>query len=130
MEETQRASNPWRALFPISVAVLIMAIDDGVLSLALPSIADEFQASTSELQWAYNSYLLTFAALMLTMGVLGDRLGRKRLFQTGVVLFGICSLAAALSTSIENIVLATKAIKIATQPKRGVGRICAFFSSG
>lgn len=101
----QRDINPWKALFPISVAVLILAIDDGVLSLALPSIADEFKASTSDLQWAYNSYLLTFAALILTMGALGDRIGRKRLFLAGTVLFGISSLAAALSVSIEMLIV-------------------------
>jgi len=99
MEEVKANKKPWIILLPIGVAALIFAIDDGVLNLALPSIADAFEASTSELQWAYNAYLLTFAALMLTMGALGDRLGRKLLFQVGIILFGISSLAAALSTS-------------------------------
>ena len=105
MEEVQANQKPWIILLPISVAVLIFAIDDGVLNLALPSIADAFEASTGELQWAYNAYLLTFAALMLTMGALGDRLGRKRLFQVGIVIFGISSLAAALSTSMVMLIV-------------------------
>ena len=83
----------------LCLAVLICAIDDGILHLALPAISKEFQASISELQWAINAYLLAFAALLLTMGALGDRFGRKRMFQVGLILFGVSSLAAALSTS-------------------------------
>ncbi|MCP4613818.1 MAG: MFS transporter, partial [Planctomycetes bacterium] len=98
---------------PIGVAALFLAIDDGVLNLALPAIADEFGASTSQLQWAYNSYLLTFAALMLTMGALGDRLGRKRLFQAGIILFGISSLAAALSTSMAMLIVSRGVMGVA-----------------
>ena len=105
MEEVQANKKPWIVLLPIGIAALILAIDDGILNLALPAIADEFEASTSELQWAYNAYLLTFAALMLTMGALGDRLGRKRLFLAGIVLFGISSLAAALSISMAMLIV-------------------------
>jgi EmrB/QacA subfamily drug resistance transporter len=83
----------------LCLAVLICAIDDGILHLALPAISKEFQASISELQWAINAYLLAFAALLLTMGALGDRFGRKRMFQVGLIVFGASSLAAALSTS-------------------------------
>jgi len=89
----------------LCVAVLILAIDDGILNLALPAISNEFQASTSELQWSINAYLLSFAALLLTMGALGDRFGRKRMFQIGLVLFGISSLAAALSTSMVMLIM-------------------------
>jgi EmrB/QacA subfamily drug resistance transporter len=109
MEEAKAINKPWIVLLPIGVAALILAIDDGILNLALPSIAGEFKASVSQLQWAVNAYLLTFAALMLTMGALGDRLGRKRLFLAGIVLFGIGSLAAALSTSMA-MLIASRAI--------------------
>jgi len=98
-QESKKDRGPWAAVAFLCLAVLILAIDDGVLNLALPAISNEFQASTSELQWAINAYLLSFAALLLTMGALGDRFGRKRMFQAGLLLFGISSLAAALSTS-------------------------------
>ncbi|MFA4835107.1 MAG: MFS transporter [Dehalococcoidia bacterium] len=88
----------------LCLSVLILAIDDGVLNLALPSISNEFRASTSQLQWAINAYLLAFAALLLTMGALGDRFGRKRMFQAGLVIFGISSLGAALSTSMGTLI--------------------------
>ena len=98
-EEIGRPSRPWVALAFLCVAVLILAIDDGVLNLALPAISNEFQASIGELQWAVNAYLLSFGALLLVMGALGDRFGRKRMFHVGLILFGISSLGAALSIS-------------------------------
>ena len=99
MEETRRDSRRWSSVAFLCLAVLVLGIDDSVLNLALPSISKEFQASTTELQWAINAYLLAFAALLLTMGGLGDRFGRKRMFQVGTILFGLSSLWAALSTS-------------------------------
>jgi len=98
-EETARESGRWAAVAFLCVAVLVLGMDDSVLNLALPSISEDFQASTSELQWAINAYLLAFAALLLTMGAIGDRLGRKLMFQAGMLLFGLSSLGGALSTS-------------------------------
>ena len=98
-EEIKRVSRPWVAVAFLCLPVLIVAIDDGVLNLALPAISKEFQASTSELQWAINAYLLAFAALLLPMGALGDRLGRKKMLLIGLSLFACGSLTAALSTS-------------------------------
>ncbi len=95
----RRDRGPWVAVAFLCLTVLILAIDDGILNLALPAISNEFQASTSELLWTINAYLLSFAALLLTMGALGDRFGRKRMFLSGLLLFGVSSLAAALSTS-------------------------------
>ena len=98
-EEIRGPSRPWVVLAFLCVAVLTIATDDGVLNLALPAISNEFQASIGELQWAINAYFLAFVALLLTMGSLGDRFGRKRMFLVGMVLVGIGSLASALSTS-------------------------------
>jgi EmrB/QacA subfamily drug resistance transporter len=83
---------------------VILGIDDTVLNLVLPPIAREFLASTGELQWMINAYLLAFVALLLTMGTLGDRFGRKRMFQLGLVMFAFSSLAAALSTSMTMLI--------------------------
>ena len=97
-------SRPWVAVAFLCLAVLIVGIDDTVLNLVLPPISREFLASVSELQWMINAYLLAFVALLLTMGTLGDRYGRKRMFQLGLIVFGLSSLAAALSTSIEMLI--------------------------
>jgi len=103
-EETRRPSRLWVAVAFLCLSVLILGMDDSILNLALPSISKEFEASISELQWAINAYLLAFAALLLTMGALGDRFGRKRMFQVGLVLFGFGSLAGALSTSMSMLI--------------------------
>src|SRR5262245_13550072 len=77
----------------LSLSLLIIGLDNTILNVALPSLQEEFGASTSTLQWIVDSYLLVFAGLLLTMGTLGDRFGRKRALQAGLVLFGAASLA-------------------------------------
>ena len=105
MTEASRSySRPWVAVAFLCLAVLIVGIDDTVLNLVLPSISREFMASVSELQWMINAYLLAFVALLLTMGTLGDRYGRKRMFQLGLIVFALSSLAAALSVSMAMLI--------------------------
>lgn len=89
----------WTGLIFISISLLVISLDNTILNVALPSISASLGASASELQWIVDAYILVFAALLLTMGALGDRWGRKRALQVGLVLFGIGSLAAALSNS-------------------------------
>jgi len=96
---SKKDRGPWISVVFLCLTVLILAIDDGILNLALPAISQEFQASTSELLWTISAYMLSFAALLLTMGALGDRFGRKRLFIAGLALFGVSSLVAVFSTS-------------------------------
>ena len=82
----------WRTLAVLSLSLLIIGLDNTILNVALPSLQEEFDASTSTLQWMVDSYLLVFAGLLLAMGTLGDRFGRKRALQTGLILFGGASL--------------------------------------
>ena len=103
-EASKSYSRPWIGLAFLCLAVLIIGIDDTVLSLVLPAISREFMSSISELQWMINAYLLAFVVLLLTMGALGDRFGRKRMFQIGLIAFGLCSLAAAFSTSMTMLI--------------------------
>ncbi|MFA4836120.1 MAG: MFS transporter [Dehalococcoidia bacterium] len=94
----------WIVLGILCLSLFIIAIDNMVLNLALPSISEDLGASASQLQWIINAYILVFASLLLTMGAIGDRFGRKRLLQVGLLLFGAGSLAAALSTSTEMLI--------------------------
>lgn len=98
--------NRWAGLFFICVSLIVISLDNTVLNVALPSISRDLGATASELQWIVDAYILVFAALLLTMGSLGDRLGRKRALQAGVVLFGVFSLMAALSTSTDMLIIA------------------------
>ncbi|MFC1993692.1 DHA2 family efflux MFS transporter permease subunit [Chloroflexota bacterium] len=99
MEQTKGNSKRWIVLAVLCLPLFIIAIDNTVLNLALPSISRDLGSSSSQLQWIIDAYILVFAALLLTMGAIGDRWGRRRLFLIGLFLFGAGSLAAALSVS-------------------------------
>ena len=92
-------SKRWIGLIFLGVALLIISIDNTVLNVALPSIATQLGATSSGLQWIVDAYTLVFAAVLLTAGSVGDRTGRKRALQVGQIIFGVGSLACALSTS-------------------------------
>ena len=87
----------WLVLAVVSIALLLVAIDMTVLYIALPTLTHELQASTSEKLWIVNMYPLVVAGLLLGAGTLGDRIGHKRLFISGLLIFGVASLLAAFS---------------------------------
>ncbi len=89
----------WSTLLVLSISLLIINIDDTVVNLAVPVLQRDLGASVSELQWIVTSYILVFAGLLLTMGSLGDRFGRKRALQAGLGIFGASSVLAAYSPS-------------------------------
>jgi EmrB/QacA subfamily drug resistance transporter len=97
--DTQEYRRRWWTLLVISVSVLIIVIDATIVNVALPTLQRELNTTGAELQWIINSYIMIFGALMLTTGALGDRLGRKRMLQAGIVVFGGASLGAAFATS-------------------------------
>jgi len=84
----------------------VIGVDGTVLGLALPTLANDLHASTSQLQWFLDGYLLMLGAMMLPAGLLGDRFGRKRLLLGALMLFGIGSVACAYSTSAAELVAA------------------------
>jgi len=89
----------WQALIVLATSLLVVTIGNTILNVALPTIREELDASSSELQWIVDGYLLLFAGLLLAAGSLGDRFGRRRALVVGLVTFGLGSVLAALSTS-------------------------------
>ena len=89
-----------------SMAVFMAALDNLVVTTALPVIRADFNATLQELEWMVNAYTLTFAVLLLTGAALGDRFGRKRMFIIGIVLFTAGSASAALSSTSSELILA------------------------
>lgn len=87
----------WAILGVLVASLLIAVLDSSVLNIALPTIQRDLEATQSELLWMIDSYMLCFAALLFTMGVLGDRFGRKRLLIIGMVVFGIASAIGAFA---------------------------------
>ena len=102
----------WKTLAVLSLSLLIIGLDNTILNVALPSLQEEFNCSSSTLQWIVDSYLLVFAGLLLTMGTLGDRFGRKRALQGGLILFGGASLAVLLVDSANQLIAVRSAMGI------------------
>ena len=97
MEQTTWYKRRWIALGFLALSLLVISLDNTVLNLALPSISRDLGATLNGLQWIVDAYTLVFAALLLTVGSIGDRFGRKKVLQAGLVVFGAFSLGAALS---------------------------------
>jgi MFS transporter, DHA2 family, multidrug resistance protein len=89
----------WPILGVLVTSLLVVVLDNTILNVALKTIQVELSATQSELVWAINSYILVFAALLFTWGVLGDRYGRKRILVIGLLLFGLASALSAFATS-------------------------------
>ncbi len=83
----------------LCVTLLLISLDNTVLNVAMPSIARHLHASSSQLQWMVDAYAVAFAGLLLSLGALGDRVGRKWVFMAGLVIFGGGSAFAAWSKS-------------------------------
>ena len=81
-------------------------VDGTVVNIALPAIQRELRASVYQAQWVVESYALLLAALLLVGGALGDRLGRRRVFMLGVVIFAVASIACALSRTVQQLIAA------------------------
>src|SRR5690606_11860197 len=94
-------ANRWLILAVISSALFLIVMDMTVLYTALPTLTHDWRASASEKLWIVNAYGLVVAGLLLGTGTLGDRLGHKRLFVAGLLVFGLASLCAAFFSRLE-----------------------------
>jgi MFS transporter, DHA2 family, multidrug resistance protein len=103
----------WWALGALALSVLVVGLDLFVLSLALPTLSVDLHATTSDLQWFVDAYSLVLAAALLPAGLLGDRLGRKRLLIGALIVFGVASLACAYSRTTGELIAARAVLGLA-----------------
>lgn len=103
--EARRGSAVW-ALVITSVAGFMAALDNLVVTTALPSIRGDLGGALDDLEWTVSAYTLTFAVLLMFGAALGDRFGRRRLFLVGLTVFTAASAAAALSPGIGELIVA------------------------
>ncbi|MEV6969980.1 MFS transporter [Hamadaea sp. NPDC051192] len=96
----------WWILAVLALSVLVIGLDGTVLNVALPTLADDLDAGTDDLQWIVDSYIVVFAVALLPAGLLGDRHGRKRWLIAGLLLFGAASAVAAYAESVPQLVAA------------------------
>ena len=104
---THRAGpREWAALAVLMLPVLMVSVDNTVLSFALPAVSVDLRPSGTQLLWIVDLYAIMLAGLLIAMGSIGDRFGRRRLLLIGAVGFGAASLLAAYSHSPEMLLLA------------------------
>jgi EmrB/QacA subfamily drug resistance transporter len=96
----------WLILGVICLAQLTVLLDNTVLNVAIPSLTEELDAATSDIQWMINAYSLVQSGLLLTAGSAADRYGRKKMLILGLALFGIGSLVAGLADSTAQLIAA------------------------
>ena len=106
-------AHRWALLGVVCLGLMVLVVDTTIVNVALPSLGRQLGASTSELQWIVDAYIVVYAGLLLTAGSLGDRFGRYRAFTLGLAVFGVGSLGAALADSV--------AVLIAMRAFMGVG---------
>ncbi|MFE7043996.1 MFS transporter [Streptomyces atratus] len=100
-----RRSNPWLTLLAVAFGLFMVQLDASVVAIANPEIGRALEASTADLQWVTNAYLLALAASLILGGKLGDRFGRRTFYMVGVVGFTLASVAIGLSGSIEGVIV-------------------------
>src|SRR5688500_6136227 len=94
----------WIGLAVLALACLLYVMDLTVLHLAVPAISAELKPSSSELLWIIDIYGFMVAGFLITMGTLGDRIGRRKVLLAGAAMFGAVSVLAAFSTSAEMLI--------------------------
>ena len=118
---TVRIERHWWTLIAVCMATFMLLVDVTIVQVALPTIQRKLGASFADLQWLISAYALSLSALILTSGVIADKLGRKRVFLLGLVVFSLASLLCGLSTS-SSMLIASRAVQ-------GIGG-AAMFATG
>ena len=95
----------WAILAVVCLAVFVTVLDGTIVNVAIPSLSVDLGATTRQLQWIVDSYLLVFTGLLLAAGGLGDRFGRKRSLLIGLAVFGVTSAYAGSVTSANELIL-------------------------
>ncbi|WP_399926849.1 MFS transporter [Streptomyces kanamyceticus] len=102
--EERRHPRRWLILIVLCLSTLVLVIDNMVLTVSVPPIAEDLGADAQDIQWIIESYILVFAGLLLTAGSLSDRFGRRRVMIAGLVLFGAASLLATVAQNPEQLI--------------------------
>ncbi|MDO4928131.1 MAG: MFS transporter [Corynebacterium sp.] len=105
----QQVQHRWFFLLVISLGLFMVSADNSILYTALPELREQLSASDTQALWIINAYPLILAGLLLGTGTLGDKIGHRRMFELGLILFAVASLAAALSPD-ANYLIAARAL--------------------
>ncbi len=104
-KENRIYQQRWWTLTAISISLLVIVLDTTIMNVALPTIQKQLGATSSQLQWMVIGYTMMLGALLLTTGSLGDRIGRGKTLRAGLIVFGISSVCAFLSTTPTQLII-------------------------
>jgi DHA2 family multidrug resistance protein-like MFS transporter len=113
MAPPKAGRREWIGLAVLALACVVYAMDLTVLHLAIPQLSEDLQPTSAQLLWIADIYGFMVAGFLITMGTLGDRIGRRRLLLLGAAAFALASLFAAFSTSAEMLILSRALLGIA-----------------
>lgn len=109
-ENAEPASSPRWALVSLSLSMLLSSLDTSIANVALPTLAQAFTASFQEVQWVVIAYLLVITTLIVSVGRLGDIIGRRRLLLTGIILFTVASIMCGIAPTLW-LLIAARAVQ-------------------
>jgi EmrB/QacA subfamily drug resistance transporter len=107
--DTKGHPRRWLVLGVMCLTLLLIVMDNTIVNVALPTLQRDLDASTSQLQWVVDAYILVFAGLLLAMGALGDRFGRRGALAVGLGIMGLASIASSFANSADQLI-ATRAV--------------------
>jgi DHA2 family multidrug resistance protein-like MFS transporter len=110
---TRAGRREWIGLAVIALPCMLYSMDLTVLNLAVPRLSADLKPSATQLLWIVDIYGFLVAGSLITMGTLGDRIGRRRLLLIGAAAFGVASVLAALSTSAEMLIASRALLGVA-----------------
>jgi len=137
------SGKKWLTLATVCFGLFMINLDGNVVNLAMPTIIRQFHANLSQMEWISNAYLLTFAVFLITLGRLGDQVGRKKLFLSGMVLFTLGSALCGAAQGVGQLIAfrvvqgiggsammpATLSLLTATFPREERGRAMGFWGA-
>lgn len=103
---SETTSHRWLVLGIMNLSLLLIVLNNSIVNVALPSLQAQLDATTGQLQWIVDAYVLVFAGLLLTMGALSDRFGRGGALATGLTVMGIASVSAAVAETANQLIAA------------------------
>lgn len=113
MDQTKATSREWWGLAVLALPTLIVSMDVSILHLAVPHISADLSPTNPQMLWIVDAYGLLLAAFLISMGALGDHVGRRKLLLIGGALFALTSIVAALSPNAETLILSRALMGIA-----------------